>query len=140
MSLFQLFNKIFNQKIIFTFWEPKNKIPGYLHLCIKTWIKFLPDYKIIILDYKSSRLFLGEALFSMIFSENMALSMQVDAIRIALLKKYGGIWMDADTIILNKDIFKKMKNFELIMFGDEKCKTNNKFFQRIFIFCNYTNI
>ena len=61
----------------------------------------------------------------MIFSENMALSMQVDAIRIALLKKYGGIWMDADTIILNKDIFKKMKNFELIMFGDEKCKTNN---------------
>ena len=44
-----------SNKIIFTFWEPKENIPGYLKLCIKTWKKFLPEYKIIILDYKKTR-------------------------------------------------------------------------------------
>lgn len=39
------------KKQIFTFWEPKNKIPAYIQLCIKTWYKILPDYEIKILDY-----------------------------------------------------------------------------------------
>ena len=55
----------------------------------------------------------------------MTLPVQVDAIRIALLQKFGGIWMDADTIILNNHLFKKMKDFELIMIGDEKTKIQN---------------
>ena len=80
-------------------------MPGYLNLCIKTWKKFLPDYHIKLLDYKSAKIYLGEGIFSNIFCEDMTLPIQVDAIRVALLKKYGGIWMDADTIILSKDIF-----------------------------------
>ena len=55
----------------------------------------------------------------------MTLPIQADAIRVALLKKYGGIWMDADTIILNNEIFQNLKNFELVMFGDEKAKVQN---------------
>ena len=39
-----------NTKQIFTFWEPKDRMPEYLQLCIETWKKFLPDYKINILD------------------------------------------------------------------------------------------
>ena len=55
----------------------------------------------------------------------MTLPIQADAIRVALLKKYGGIWMDADTIILNGEIFKILNNFELVMFGEEKTKVQN---------------
>ena len=109
-------------KRIFTFWEPKGKIPGYLRLCIKTWKKFFPDYEIQIMDYKKLRHYLGETLFSDIICKNMALSMQADAIRVALLKKYGGIWMDTDTIVLNRKFIKKMKQFELSMIGE---KVNN---------------
>lgn len=55
----------------------------------------------------------------------MTLPIQVDAIRVALLKKFGGIWMDADTIILNGEFLKEIKDFELIMIGDQKTQTQN---------------
>ena len=113
------------RKIIFTFWEPHEKIPGYLLLCIKTWKKYLPDYEIKLLDYKSVKYYLGESLFSSIICRNMTLPIQVDAIRVALLKKFGGIWIDADTIILNREFFEELKDFELIMLGTEKTKIPN---------------
>lgn len=74
-----------NNKTIFTFWEPKDNIPGFLRLCIKTWKKFLPDYNIIILDYKTSEKYIGEPLFSKIICKNMSLMVQSDAIRVAML-------------------------------------------------------
>ena len=62
-----LFNlNIINGKNIFTFYEPKNKIPGFLSLCIKTWKKFLPEYKVIILDYNKTKYYLGNNLCSRI--------------------------------------------------------------------------
>ena len=110
---------------IFTFWEPHESMPGYLVLCIKTWKKYLPKYEIKILDYKSSQDYLGRSLFSSIICKKMTLPVQVDAIRVAILQKFGGIWLDADTIILNDHLFKKLRDFELIMLGDEKKKTQN---------------
>ena len=125
---FSFENKLFKnetKKIIFTFWEPHKNIPGYLHLCIKTWKKFLPEYEIKILDYNSVRDFLGDRLFETIICKDMSLQMQSDAIRVAILKKYGGIWMDADTIIINKNFFKELENYDLVMIGEEKFKTQH---------------
>ena len=111
-------NKQKKNKIIFTFWEPRKKIPGYLGLCIKTWKKFLFDYEIRILDYENIKEYLGEKLFSKIISKDMSLQLQSDAIRVAILNKYGGIWMDADTIIINREFLKDLKKSELVMIGD----------------------
>ena len=47
----------------------------------------------------------------------MQLKVQADAIRVALLKKYGGIWMDADTIITNGEFLKNLERYELVMIG-----------------------
>ena len=105
------------KKNIYTFWEPKEKMPGYLQLCIKTWKKFFPGYNITILDYETTKNLLGETLFFNIICKKMAKSKQADAIRVALLKKYGGIWMDADSIILNSEFIKKFHNYELGMIG-----------------------
>ena len=113
------------KQFIFSFWEPHEKIPGYLKLCIKTWEKFLPDYNIIILDYKNVKAYLGETLFSNIISKTMSLPIQADAIRVALLNKFGGIWLDADTIITDGKFIKKLKNFELSMLGEEKSQIQN---------------
>ena len=117
--LFSLFFMNNNKKYIFTFWEPRENIPGYLKLCIKTWKKFLSDYEIVILDYNISKLYLGEELFSNIICENMSIMVQADAIRVAMLNKFGGIWMDADTIITNGEFVKYFKNFELAMVMDK---------------------
>ena len=111
-----------NHKIIFTFWEPNHKIPGFLRLCIKTWKKYIPEYEVIILDFKKVRKYLGESLFSEIMCQNMSLMVQSDAIRVAILNKFGGIWMDADTIILNDKIIQYFQNFEMAMVWEKKLK------------------
>ena len=113
------------KKSIFTFWEPQNNIPGYLRLCIKTWIKALPEYKLNILDYKSVKKYLGENLFHKIIYEKLPLQTQTDAIRVALLKKYGGIWMDVDTIITNGKFLQELKKYELVMIGSTKTKSQH---------------
>ena len=107
---------------LFTFWEPKEKIPGYLKLCIKTWKKFLFDYQIIILDYKLVKKLLGKILFDSIICKEMPLAVQSDAIRVALLDKYGGFWIDSDIIFLNKKIVEQIPNYELMMPREEKTK------------------
>ena len=105
------------KKKVFSFWEPREKIPGYISLCIKTWKKNLPQYEINILDYKGVKEYIGDELFNCIINKKMSLSIQADAIRVALLKKYGGIWMDADTIITNEEFLKNMEKYELVMIG-----------------------
>ena len=112
------------KKQIFSFWEPKEKLPGYISLCIKTWKKYLPDYEIKILDYKYAKELIGDNLFHSIISESMPLSIQADAIRVALLNKYGGIWIDADTIITSGEFLKGLEKYELVMLGGKNIQHN----------------
>ncbi len=93
-----------NKPKIFTFWEPKEKIPAYIKLCMETWQKHLPDYKIVVLDYENLDEWLGYGYFDEYLYNNFCLAQQSDAIRVALLYKYGGIWLDADTIITSNKI------------------------------------
>ena len=87
--------------------------------------KNIPEYKIIILDYNNNYHFLERPLISKILFKKISLPIQADAIRVAILKKYGGIWMDADTIIFNREFLMELNVFELVMFGDLKNKTQN---------------
>ena len=106
-----------NTKRIFTFWEPKDKIPLYIKQCINTWAKFLPDYQIIILDYSNLNDWLPKNYYDKYLFQSFSLAIQADAIRCAILKQYGGIWMDADTIITSdkaKIFFNSLSDFSLI--------------------------
>ena len=91
-----------NTHYIFTFWEPRNSMPGYLSLCVKTWKKYFPVYyKIVILDYSNIIEYLGVKLVNQILCKDMTLPIQADAIRVAILHKYGGYWLDTDILIIN---------------------------------------
>ena len=50
----------------------------------------------------------------------MNVMVQADAIRVAILNKCGGIWMDADNVIINGDFLKRFNNAELGMIIDKK--------------------
>lgn len=116
----------FNNPCIFTFWEPHNLIPGYISLCIKTWKKYFPsNYKIIILDYSNIRNYLGYNLFKQIFCKDMSLPIQADAVRVAILHKFGGIWLDSDTLIINSNFMTLFNKSDLQMFGNSKTKSHN---------------
>ena len=115
-----------NSNYVFTFWEPRDSIPGYISLCIKTWKKNLPNnYKVIVLDYHNLKDYLNDKIINEIFDKQMSLSIQADAIRVAVLQKYGGFWIDADTIITNSSFMNMFYDSDLIMFGNSKRKILN---------------
>ena len=92
-----------NKPKIFTFWEPKEKIPAYIKLCMQTWKKFLPEYEVVVVDYSNIDEYLGKNFYDKILYKDFPLMLQADAIRCALLKNYGGIWIDTDTIITSSE-------------------------------------
>lgn len=105
------------QKKIFTFWEPADKMPDYIKLCIESWKKFLPDYEIIILNYSNLEQWIGKNFYSPILYEKFSIAQQTQAIRAAVLEKYGGIWFDADIIVTDKNALNLLdKNSELVGF------------------------
>ena len=112
---------------VYTFWEPREKIPLYLQLCMQTWKKFLPDATIVVLDYKNIGEFLDVRELGLnLFSGRFTLPQIADAIRVALLAKHGGVWLDVDTIILSSDARKYFlpdKKHRTIFFGDENRQT-----------------
>lgn len=87
-------------KKVFTFWEPKENVPGYVKLCMETWKNCLPEYETVVLDYESLGDYLTPEEQQAVICKKMTFAMQSDCIRCAILKKHGGIWMDADTILL----------------------------------------
>lgn len=112
-----------NSHNIFTFWEPSNSLPGYINLCFKTWKKYLPDdYKVIILDFHNLGDYLNHKIINKILCKDLTLQVQSDAIRVAILQKYGGIWMDSDTIITSSNCMNMLYGSDLIMFGHSEKK------------------
>ena len=89
---------------LFTFWEPKEKMPAYIRLCMQTWKKFLPECEVVLLDYSNLEEWLGIDVYDEILFKDFSLPKQADAIRCALLKKYGGLWLDADTILTSPQV------------------------------------
>ena len=83
---------------IWTFWEPKTALPGYIQLCLKTWKIGIPNGEVVVLDYENLGAYLTKEEQDAVLLRTMSLPMQADCIRCAVLKKYGGIWLDADTI------------------------------------------
>lgn len=108
--------------VVYTFWEPRENMPYYVQLCMETWKKNLPNTEIVLLDYKNIGEYINIDEFDKnLFSGRFRLALIADAIRVALLAKHGGVWMDADTIILNSDVEKYFltdKKQRTVFFGN----------------------
>lgn len=109
-------------KRIFTFWEPRQNIPGYIQMCMKTWTKHLSDYEIVVLDYNNLYDWLSKKTINKILEKKMDLAMQSDCIRCAILREYGGIWIDADTVITSSDVFEIISKTQCHMIGRKSDK------------------
>lgn len=107
---------------VWTFWEPKDKIPYYLQLCMQTVKQFLPEATYIILDYSNIDQFLDvKRTFGFnLFSNKLKLMHVADCIRVAILEEFGGVWIDVDTILTSpnaKKFFIEDKERRLVSFG-----------------------
>jgi len=91
-------------KTIWIFWEQGiDQAPPLVKLCVKSWQKFNPDYKIVVLDRNTVNEYI-------IFPEEIIVErpditvQKISAIsRLLLLSKYGGVWTDA-TVFCSKPL------------------------------------
>ena len=110
------------QKNIFLYWEnmPGKTKPNYLNLCYKTIIKHCnKNFKIHLLDNINIHKFLPNLRKDLDKKLTIGPAQKTDYYRYYLLYKYGGIWIDFDTIIL-KDLtplFNKLNEYNFVGFG-----------------------
>ena len=109
-----------NEKIIWMYWEtlPGRKKPGYIDLCINS-VKFNCGkcFKIIVLDNITIYDYIPE--IKDIDLTNLELPQKVDYYRYLLLEKYGGVWIDADILVIKCicHYYDKLKDHDYVGFG-----------------------
>jgi hypothetical protein len=81
---------------IWAFWD-KATLPDKVRKCIDTWYVHCPDYEITILCPETLHEYLEEDLLTLPYSNTpQRLS---DFVRLHILDKFGGFWVDASTIM-----------------------------------------
>lgn len=115
-------------KTVFTFWEPRSAMPGYLRLCLETWRKFLPGWQIEVLDYERLPAFLPQDEIQAVVCHDMKLFNQADAIRCALLRRHGGVWLDLDTVVLRPNVLDRFADGEVSVICSRKGGVYGSFF------------
>ena len=113
--------KIFNKPIIWSYWELKPgdiSPPAYINLCFKTfYYNCATKFDVKILNEKTVYDYIPELRNDL---NHLNIAAKSDYIRIALLYFYGGIWLDADTIVMTdlKQITDKLDQaWDFVGFG-----------------------
>jgi hypothetical protein len=89
-------------RIIWAYWQDttvsntSNVISPIVQKCIATWRKYNPDYTINIVNRQNLNTFIDVDIVGL--KNNDSMTRESDFVRLHLLKKYGGIWLDASTI------------------------------------------
>lgn len=109
------------EKNIWMYWENKpgvSSAPSYIDLCFETVKKNCSENcKIHILNDKNINKYLPNLRNDL--DEKLNIPQKVDYYRYNLLYKYGGMWIDADTIVMNDlgPIFNKLKDYDYLGWG-----------------------
>jgi hypothetical protein len=82
-------------KIFWTYWD--NDIPDTIKKCIATWTKHNSEYKTIILNRDNLHLYCDDDIYSFPYSDNP--QRRSDFVRLAVLSKHGGTWIDSSSIM-----------------------------------------
>ncbi len=110
-----------NKSNVFAFWESDNEMPAYLKLCIQTWHKNIPNCEIHIINYQNIDKYI-EGVYETNLLKKIPLAMQSDIIAAAVLEKFGGLFLDIDSIVTADlfQIFNTISTDKLIAFGNER--------------------
>jgi hypothetical protein len=114
------------QKRIFTYWvnDSNQEMPAYIRMCMESWQRHIDNLEIIVLNHENLAKWIDLTMDIQLFKK-LTLPMQSDIVSYYVLHKHGGIYMDADTIVL-KDIFEEIMRFDeskIYAFGNPEQKT-----------------
>jgi hypothetical protein len=86
------------QKLIFSYWDSPY-VPHIVHECIKSWKRHNPDYRVVVLNRGNVGKLINIPTELAHFYDNKESSnpkaLFADVVRILLIEKYGGYWIDA---------------------------------------------
>ena len=85
-----------DNKVIWTMWyQGYDTAPEIVKLCLESWRRFHPDWKVIALDKDALTDYLDLSRYVDVSREDLTVQ-KISAIsRLCLLKDYGGVWTDA---------------------------------------------
>lgn len=109
-----------NKPIIWMYWEtPKFKQkPGYIDLCYQSVAHNCSDcFNVILLDDKNIINYINN--INDYDLDHLSIPQKVDLYRYILLEKYGGLWIDADILVLKClcGYYKKLDKYDYVGFG-----------------------
>jgi len=116
----KLLPKTHTPRYVWTYWENKGTRTepfAHIQLCFETMKKHYDKYNFIILNPETIKQYLPNVRSDL---NNLLIAQKVDYYRVALLEKYGGIWVDADTIALRDldEVFNKLdEGYDFVGFG-----------------------
>jgi hypothetical protein len=105
---------------VFTYWENKagrNEPFAHIQLCFDTMKKHYTKYNFVILNPDTIKQYLPNVRTDL---NDLLIAQKVDYYRVALLANYGGIWVDADTIVMRNldEVFDKLDmGYDFVGFG-----------------------
>ena len=106
---------------VWLYWENKyGYTPAYIELCYKTvLVKCSDSFEIVRLNEKTVYDYLPELITYKKDIDKLIIAQKVDIYRVALLYKYGGLYIDSDTIVLRNpiEIIDKLKDNDYVGFG-----------------------
>lgn len=86
-------------RIIWTYWQTV-PAPEFIQACIANWRQFAPDHEVRLLDRSSIESWLPSLRADF---DSLPAYRQADWLRVQLLARHGGIWMDA-SMLLSRDL------------------------------------
>jgi len=109
------------EKIVWWCWlQGKSQAPELVKACLASIRKEMPDYDIRILDYSNidNYVKLPDYIIEKHKSGMISAVHYSDIIRVALLVKYGGIWVDATVYCTGRELIPTLESVPLFVFRD----------------------
>jgi hypothetical protein len=131
LDIKKIYPRINTPRNIWVYWENlnRNTYPTHVKLCLDTIKKHLSKYNLILLNEKIIKQYLPDLRDDF---DNLKIAQKVDYYRILLLYKYGGIWIDADIIVMRdlNPIFEKLdEGYDFVGFGCTGMQCSNGHFR-----------
>lgn len=127
-------------KQIWTFWN-SDDLPPFIKKCIHTWRLHNPDYKITILTPNNLIWYLDQSTITKMrfWKHNDSHQRFSDLVRLAVLERHGGIWLDA-SIMCNESLdWIHEENNDCLMYTIPELPSDKPVIESWFIACSRHN-
>lgn len=118
---FQIVHDLNKKPYLWVYWDTlKGELPSLIKLCNESVKKNCSkSFDVVFLNVNNIQQFLPEITEYKEHIDRLQIEHKVDLYRIMLLYKYGGLYIDADTIVLKDpiEIMKKLDHYDYVGFG-----------------------